>query len=58
MGYDRYAGPIAGQTLAHLYGTMRLDESTGEPYFTGTPEELEDSVNGVELTVRVHAFPH
>ena len=24
VGYDRYTGQIAGQTLAHLYGAVRL----------------------------------
>ena len=23
MGHDRYSGPVAGQTMAHLYGAMR-----------------------------------
>ena len=23
IGHDRYSGPVAGQTMAHLYGAMR-----------------------------------
>ena len=24
VGHERYSGPMAGQTMAHLYGAMRL----------------------------------
>ena len=24
VGHDRYSGPVAGQTMAHLYAAMRL----------------------------------
>ena len=32
-GHNRYSGPIAGQTLAHLYGAMRLYVNHFQPSF-------------------------
>ncbi|MFZ0255751.1 MAG: transposase family protein [Gammaproteobacteria bacterium] len=33
VGYDRYAGPIGGQTLAHLYAAVRLYVNYFQPSF-------------------------
>ncbi len=33
VGYDRYAGPVAGQALAHLYGALRLYVNFFQPSF-------------------------
>lgn len=33
VGYDRYAGPIAGQALAHLYAAIRLYVNYFQPSF-------------------------
>jgi hypothetical protein len=33
LGYARYSGPVAGQTLAHLYGNVRLFVNYFQPSF-------------------------
>ena len=33
VGYDRYSGPVAGQTMAHLYGAMRRYVNYFHPSF-------------------------
>ena len=33
VGHNRYSGPIAGQTMAHLYGAMRLYVNHFQPSF-------------------------
>ena len=33
VGYDRYSGPVAGQTMAHLYGVVRLYVNYFQPSF-------------------------
>ena len=33
FGYDRYSGPVAGQTMAHLYGAVRLYANYFQPSF-------------------------
>ena len=33
VGHERYSGPMAGQTMAHLYGAMRLYVSHFQPSF-------------------------
>ena len=33
VGYDRYSGPVAGQTMAHLYGAVRLYVNYFQPSF-------------------------
>ena len=42
VGHERYSGPMAGQTLAHLYGAMRLYVNYFQPSF----QLLERSRNG------------
>ena len=33
VGHERYSGPMAGQTMAHLYGAMRLYVNHFQPLF-------------------------
>ena len=33
VGYDRYCGPVAGQTMAHMYGAVRLYVNYFQPSF-------------------------
>ena len=33
VGYDRYSGPVAGQTMAYLYGAVRLYVNYFQPSF-------------------------
>ena len=33
VGYDRYSGPVAGQTMAYLYGVVRLYVNYFQPSF-------------------------
>ena len=33
IGHDRYSGPVAGQTMAHLYGAMRRYVNYFQPSF-------------------------
>ena len=33
VGHERYCGPMAGQTMAHLYGAMRLYVNHFQPSF-------------------------
>ena len=33
IGHDRYSGPVAGQTIAHLYGAMRRYVNYFQPSF-------------------------
>ena len=33
VGHERYSGPMAGQTMAHLYGAMRLYVNHFQPSF-------------------------
>ena len=48
VGYERYAGPIAGQALAHLYATVRLDVNYFQPSF----KLLEKTRAGAKVTQR------
>ena len=58
-GIDPAGAPLNVRLVAgHESGLFELDESTGELFFTGTAEDLEDSPSGVELTVRVGVQPH
>ena len=58
-GMDAPGAPLKVRLVAgNESGLFELDESTGELFFTGTPEDLEDSLNRFELTVRVRAFSH
>ena len=33
VGHDRYSGQVAGQTMAHLYGALRLYVNFFQPSF-------------------------
>ena len=48
VGHERYSGAIAGQTLAHLYGAMRLYVNYFQPSF----QLLTKSRNGGNVTRR------
>ena len=48
VGHDRYSGAVAGQTLAHLYGAMRLYVNYFQPSF----QLLAKSRNGGSVTKR------
>ena len=48
VGYDRYAGPVAGQALAHLYGAVRLYVNFFQPSF----KLLEKTRQGARVTKR------
>ncbi len=48
VGHERYSGPMAGQTLAHLYGAMRLYVNYFQPSF----HLLERSRNGGSVKKR------
>ena len=46
VGYDRYIGHIAGQTLAHLYGALRLFVNYFQPSF----KLVEKTRDGTRVT--------
>ena len=48
VGHERYSGPAAGQTLAHLYGAVRLYVNYFQPSF----QLLTKSRNGGSVTKR------
>ena len=48
VGYDRYSGPIAGQTMAHLYGAMRRYVNHFQPSF----KLLEKTRDGATVVKR------
>ena len=48
VGYDRYAGPVAGQALAQLYGAVRLYVNFFQPSF----KLAEKTRNGARVTKR------
>ena len=48
VGHERYSGPLAGQTMAHLYGAMRLYVKHFQPSF----QLLERRRNGGSVTKR------
>ena len=48
VGHERYSGTIAGQTLAHLYGAVRLYVNHFQPSF----QLLSKSRNGGSVTKR------
>ena len=48
VGYDRYTGHIAGQTLAHLYGALRLFVNYFQPSF----KLVEKTRDGARVTKR------
>lgn len=65
ISLGRIAGPAppgAGITYrltgGNEAGRFELDETTGELFFNGDAEELEEAENGSELTVRVEARRH
>ena len=40
IGHDRYSGPVAEQTTAHLFGAMRRYVNYFQPSFKLIPEQL------------------
>ncbi|MFQ5592500.1 MAG: transposase family protein [Phycisphaerae bacterium] len=48
VGYERYSGPVAGQTLASLYGALRLYVNYFQPSF----KLVEKRRNGARVTKR------
>ena len=48
VGHERYSGPMAGQTMAHLYGAMRLYVNHFQPSF----QLLERSRDGGSVKKR------
>ena len=48
VGYDRYSGPVAGQTMAHLYGAMRRYVNYFQPSF----KLLEKTRDGATVVKR------
>ena len=48
LGHERYSGQVAGQTIAHLHGVMRLYENYFQPSF----KLLEKTRNGSVVTKR------
>ena len=48
IGHERYSGPMAGQTMAHLYGAMRLYVNHFQPSF----QLLERSRDGGSVKKR------
>ena len=48
LGHDRYSGQVAGQTIAHLHGVMRLYVNYFQPSF----KLMEKTRNGSAVTKR------
>ena len=48
VGYDRYAGPVAGQAHAHLFGAVRLYVNFFQPSF----KLLEKTRQGAKVANR------
>ena len=53
IGHDRYSGPVAGQTMAHLYGAMRRYVNYFQPSF----KLLEKIRNGSAVVKRTARQP-
>ena len=52
VGHDRYSGPVAGQTMAHLYGAMDLYVN----YFQTSFKLIEKTRDGA-TTVKHYSLP-
>ena len=52
VGHERYSGPVAGQTMAHLYGAVRLYVNFFQPSF-----KLIDKTRGGATTVKRYSQP-
>ena len=52
VGHDRYSGRVAGQTMAHLYGAMRLYVNYFQPSF-----KLMDKTRDGATTVKHYSQP-
>ncbi len=52
IGHDRYAGQVAGQTMAHLYGALRLYANFFQPSF-----KLIDKTRDGSNTVKRYSPP-
>ena len=52
VGHDRYAGQVAGRTLAHLYGALRLYVNFFQPSF-----KLIDKTRDGSMTVKRYSPP-
>ena len=51
LGHDRYSGQVAGQTIAHLHGAMRLYVNYFQPSF----KLMEKTRNGSVVTKRYNS---
>ena len=52
VGHDRYSGPVAGQTMAYLYGAGRLYVNYFQPSF-----KLIEKTRGGATTVKHYSLP-
>ena len=52
VGHERHSGAVAGQTMAHLYGAVRLYVNYFQPSF----QLLAKSRNGGSVTKRYKAL--
>ena len=52
VGHDRYSGQVAGQTMAHLYGALRLYVNYFQPSF-----KLIDKTRDGSTTVKHYSQP-
>ena len=52
IGHDRYSGPVAGQTMAHLYGAMRWYVNYFQPSF-----KLMEKIRNGSAVVKRYSLP-
>ena len=52
IGHDRYSGPVAGQTMAHLYGAMRRYVNYFQPSF-----KLMEKIRNGSAVVKRYSSP-
>ena len=52
IGHDRYSGPVAGQTMAHLYGAMRRYVNYFQPSF-----KLLERIRNGSAVVKHYSLP-
>ena len=52
VGHDRYSGQVAGQTMAHLYGALRLYVNFFQSSFT-----LIDKTRDGSTTIKCYSPP-
>ena len=54
LGHERYSGQVAGQTIAHLHGAMRLYVNYFQPSF----KLVEKTRNGSAVTKTLQSTRH